>query len=188
MRATSGLRPGGHARASMELRNPDGTEVGPEVSIFVTFGCSQPVSEFSISLLYYPSAVRGEAARVLEIKAGERHIKNIDFMVRELAERTLQVRARWADGRPVDRGEIHIAYEHTGSWENLVTAPLCCSTDGTGNAEIHVFGDSRVRVFAEGFVGGGQGDCEATGRSGSGGFFCGVELAGGNACPTWTFT
>ena len=80
-------------------------------------------------------------------------IKNIDFMVRQLVERTLQVRARWADGRPLDRGEIHIAYEHTGSWEALVSAPRYWNTDGNGNAEIHVFGDSRVRIFAVGFVG-----------------------------------
>jgi hypothetical protein len=165
---------GGPAWVSMELRNPDGTEVGPEVPrvyrnseggsflfthlpiggrYLLLLNTGGPSLSSPYPLLYYPSAVRSEDARVLEIKAGDAHIKNIDFMVRQLVERTLQVRARWADGRPLDRGEIHIAYEHTGSWKDLITAPRCCSTDGIGAAEIHVFGDSRVRIFAVGFVG-----------------------------------
>jgi hypothetical protein len=51
----------------------------------------------------------------------------------------------------MEGAEIHIAYEHTGSWEELVTAPRYWNTDGNGAAEIQVFGDSRVRVFAEHF-------------------------------------
>jgi hypothetical protein len=100
-------------------------------------------------LLYYPSAARSEDARVLEIKAGDPHIRNIVFTVGRLAERTLPVRVKRADGRPIEGAEIHIAYEYTRCWEELVTTPRYWSTDGTGSVAIHVFGDSRVRVFAE---------------------------------------
>jgi hypothetical protein len=163
---------GGPALVLMELRNPDGTELDPDASHSVAQGRDGlfrvenlpiggryllllnpvgPSQDSPYPFLYYPSAASSHEARVFEIKAGDPHIGNINFTVGRLVERTLPVRVKWADGRPMEGAEIHIAYEHTGSWEALVSAPRYWNTDGNGNAEIHVFGDSRVRVFAEHF-------------------------------------
>ena len=53
------------------------------------------------------------------------------------------------NGEPVAGAHVEIAYEHTYLFENLAHVSGQWVTDPAGNAIVHVFGDSRIRIWAE---------------------------------------
>jgi hypothetical protein len=72
--------------------------------------------------------------------------------VRRLAERTVQVRVTWPNGNAAAATHVGVAYEHTKDYESLAGTNTVKDTDQNGLAVIRLYGDSRVRVFAEQFV------------------------------------
>jgi hypothetical protein len=158
---------GGPAGAWVELQNPDGTDVGPSIDSFqrndkngsyrigkiypgryiLTINPFGPSEDSPYAPLSYPSAIRAEDARVLDIAVGQ-HTKNLDFIVSRLPERKLQVRVTWPDGRPVAGASVYVAYEHTKAYVLLNETGDSRVTDHNGLAYIPVFGSSRIRVHA----------------------------------------
>jgi hypothetical protein len=102
-----------------------------------------PSKDSPFGTLYYP-----ETARALEVAQGQ-HIKHLNFSLSRLAERNLKILVTWPDGQPSEGAWVHIAYEHRRAYTFLKDAPAFAATDYTGSAEIKVFGDSRIQVFAE---------------------------------------
>ena len=100
---------------------------------------------------YYPSAVRPEDAHIFEIAEGQ-HIKNIDCVLSHLAEKKVQVRVTWPNGQPVKGARIYVAYERTRQFESLREASSSWRTNHSGIAEMKVFVNSRIRVYAEQLV------------------------------------
>lgn len=100
------------------------------------------------NIQYYPSDSRAEDAQVLELTAGQQ-IKKIEFTVPRLAERTIQVRATWPNGDIAAGARICAQYELTQSYGSTGNANSIKDTDQNGLAVIHVYGNSRVRLFAE---------------------------------------
>ena len=85
---------------------------------------------------------------VFEIAAGQ-HLENVKVVVSRLPELTRHIRVVWRDGKPVQTAVIHVAYENTQEYEELGSAIEVERTDDQGNADIKVFGNSKVRIFAE---------------------------------------
>lgn len=111
-----------------------------------------PHQDSPYATVYYPSALRPEDARILEIKPEDPHIRNLQFVVTRLPERTLHVRTAWPNGQPVGGAWVHVAYEHTREWEDPTSSVQGGITDQKGVSELHLFGDLRVRVFAVEYV------------------------------------
>ena len=107
-----------------------------------------PNDEWPYDIQYYPSALRPEDAKVLQLDQGQ-EIKGVDFTVRRLAEREVQVRITWPNGSPVTNAPVYVAYEHTKEYESLRDASDWKNTDQNGLAVIHLHGNSRVRLFGE---------------------------------------
>jgi hypothetical protein len=110
-----------------------------------------PYTQWPYDIQYYPSALRAEDAQVLQVAEGQ-EIKGVNFTVRRLTERTVQVRVTWPNGSPVAGASLCVAYEHTQEYESLRGAPGYTKTDQNGVGIIHLYGNSRVRLFAEQFV------------------------------------
>ncbi len=97
---------------------------------------------------FYPSKSHTEDAQVLELSEGQR-IMGIDFKVPHLTEKTVQVRVTLPNGSAVEGAQICIAYEHTEDYEPLEAKHCSKETAQDGLAVIHVYGNARVRVFAQ---------------------------------------
>ena len=98
--------------------------------------------------LYYPSASHREEAQVLEINEKEPHIQNLHFVVKPLPERALPIRIAWPDGRSADDSFFCITYEYGGEWELLHALSQCGGDESNGMAEVPVFGDAPIRLYA----------------------------------------
>ena len=70
------------------------------------------------------------------------------MVVTRLVERTLDVRASWPDGKPVDGADIYMALEHSKEWDDPTNSSRAGITENGGVATIRLWGDSRVRVIA----------------------------------------
>jgi hypothetical protein len=159
---------GGPADVSLELENADGMAPaypnpaarsardgsfrfphlptgGRYVLLINSFG---PWEDSPYSRMYYPAAQRREDARVFEI-GGSRQFRDLHVVVMRQARRALQVRVKWPNGKPADDTWIHFAYEHAEYYDRLEASPLSKTTDRAGVAELHLFGDARIRVQAE---------------------------------------
>lgn len=90
-------------------------------------------------------------AQVFDVSKGQQ-IKGVDFKVQALTQRTVQVRVRWPNGKPAEGAYVCVAYERTKEYESLESTNGTRATDQDGNASLHLYGASRVRVFAEQFV------------------------------------
>lgn len=110
-----------------------------------------PYDEWPYDIRYYPGALRLADANVFDLSKGQR-VKGIDFKVQALRQRTVQVRVRWADGKSAPGAHICVAYERTKEYESLEGTNGIGNADQAGDATIHLYGNSRVRVFAEQFV------------------------------------
>jgi hypothetical protein len=162
----------GHpAHPQLQLLNPDGTDLGPGIN--ETGGTNDdgsyrfeqvPAGRYVLMVdpdgpgegwpyesQYYPSAVQISGAHVFEIAKGQ-HIKNIDLVVTKVAERKVHVRVTWPDGRAEKQAAIYVAYEHTQKYEHPRGIYFVAMTDHNGESTIGVFGASRIRVYAEGWV------------------------------------
>lgn len=106
-----------------------------------------PNDQSPYDLQYYRSTSDARNAEVLQLGPGQR-IQGIDFIVPRLAERTVQVQVTWPDGRRAPKAHICVAYEHTENFASLTTASWIKDTDQNGFGVIHLYGRSRVRVFA----------------------------------------
>jgi hypothetical protein len=164
---------GNPVRTYVELWNAEGTQLSPDASGSAWTGDdgsytlgnlpvggrytlrvnpAGPTDDAPFPALYYPSDEHRAEARALEITSDRKRLKNVDFTLRRLAEHTLQVRATWPNGQPIEGAVIHAALEHTSEWEEPATASRFWETDAKGVAQVHLFGNSRVRVLAEKFV------------------------------------
>jgi hypothetical protein len=157
----------GPARGWLQLQNPDGTDVGPAISAptqdenngsfrlaeippgryILMISPSGPTHGFPYAPVYYPTAVRPGDAQVFEIAEGQ-HIRNVDFVLKRLPERKVRVRVTWPNGQPVDGASVHVAYEHTQFYSSPRDAPSATDTDHTGETDVSVFGDLRIRMSA----------------------------------------
>jgi hypothetical protein len=106
-----------------------------------------PYDEGPYNVQYYRSALHAEEAQRLELSAGQQ-IRGIDFTVPHLAERMVQVRVTWQNGSGAAGASICVAYEHTKNFGSLSTASRIKDADQNGLGVIHVYGNSRVRLFA----------------------------------------
>jgi hypothetical protein len=106
-----------------------------------------PYDEGPYNVQYYRSALHAEEAQRLELSAGQQ-IRGIDFTVPHLAERMVQVRVTWPNGSGTAGASICVAYEHTKNFGSLSTASRIKDADQNGLGVIHVYGNSRVRLFA----------------------------------------
>jgi len=98
---------------------------------------------------FFPTA--SSAERALELAQGQQ-VKEIDFRVRRLTERTVRVRVLWPNGNVVAGARVCVAYEHTKDYEPLKATNCIGDTDEKGTAVVSVYGSTRVRLFAEQFV------------------------------------
>jgi hypothetical protein len=64
----------------------------------------------------------------------------------------VHVRVTWPDGRAEDEAAIYVAYEHTQKYDHPKGIYFVAMTDHHGEATVGVFGTSRIRVYAEGWV------------------------------------
>ncbi len=87
---------------------------------------------------------------ILQIEQGE-HIKNLNYVFHRLTSRNLAVKVIWPDGSPAKDATIYVAYEHTLGFAKPRGASVSQKTDQDGLANLRVFGDSRIRLLAEGF-------------------------------------
>jgi hypothetical protein len=159
--------------AFLELQNADGTPVSAEIQhevqtsndgafrferlptggrYILRMNPYGPKEYSPYASLYYPSASRREEAAVLEINEKEQHLQNLNFKVKPLVERTLPIRVAWPKGGPIDDAFFCITYEQGGEWEREHALRQCGGTEANGMAELPVFGDGPVRVFAYAFV------------------------------------
>jgi hypothetical protein len=106
-----------------------------------------PYDEWPYDVQYYRSALHAQDAQVLELGAGQQ-IKGIDFSVPRLTERTVRVRVTWPNGNAAPGAHVCVVYENTKPYGALESANGIKDTDRNGGAVIHVYGSSRVRVFA----------------------------------------
>lgn len=136
------------------LTNPDGsydiTKIPPGGYVVVVnpYG---PSEESPYDVQYYPAGWQSRNARVLEVGPGQ-EIAKIDFAVSQIAGRTIRVHVAWADGKPAEDAWVYVAYPHTEAFDSLTNATDFRRTDHSGNTELLVFGESRIRVFAEATV------------------------------------
>jgi hypothetical protein len=132
-----------------------------------------PSDESPYAPQYYPFPGSREGAHVFEIAEGQ-HIRNVDFVLRRLDKRKLQVHVVWPDGRPADEADVHFAYEHTDQydWGGGYEA----EADHNGIADVTVFSGPRIRVWAEQRIGDGLGCPPAR-------YSAGVELDTGKLPP-----
>jgi len=100
---------------------------------------------------FYPSKSRVEDGHIFELSEGQR-ISGIDFNVPHLAERAVRVRVTWPNEQAAGDAYVCVAYEHTENYEPLQAKQCFMRTDPNGIAVIHVYGKSRVRVFANNLV------------------------------------
>jgi hypothetical protein len=107
-----------------------------------------PYDEWPYDIKYYPSALHARDAQILELGAGQ-EIKGIDFTVPRLKERAVQVRVTWPNGSAAAGAHICALYENTERYGALENASGIKDTDQNGLAVIRMYGNSRVRVFAE---------------------------------------
>ena len=110
-----------------------------------------PYDEWPYDIQYYPAALTGTDAQVFDLSKGQQ-VKRVNFKVQALMQRTVQVRVRWPDGKAAAGAHICVAYERTKEYESLESTNGIKDTDQAGGATIHLYGSSRVRVFAEQFV------------------------------------
>jgi hypothetical protein len=104
---------------------------------------------------FYPSGFRSEDARVFQLAEGQ-EIKGVDFKLARLAERTAHARVTWLDGSPAKDALVCVAYEHTQDYETPGCSTQFKRTSETGEAVVHLYGHSKVRLLAEGSVEGGK--------------------------------
>jgi len=110
-----------------------------------------PYDDWPYDVQYYPAALTIANAQVFDLSKGQR-VRGVDFKVQALSQRTVQVRVRWIDGKPAVGAHICVAYERTKEYQSLESTNGIRDTDQDGKATIHLYGDSRVRLFAEQFV------------------------------------
>jgi hypothetical protein len=110
-----------------------------------------PNDQSRYDVQYYRSTSDARNAQILELGPGQR-IQGIDFVLPRLTERTVHVQVTWPDGRRAAEAPICVAYEHTENFARLSTASWIKDTDQSGFGVIHVYGRSRVRVFAAQYV------------------------------------
>jgi hypothetical protein len=84
---------------------------------------------------------------VFEVAEGQQ-IKGVDFRAPRLPEQSVDVQVQWPDGRGVGGAWVCLAYEHTGPYENPACENFVKIADQNGAAPIHLYGNSRVRLFA----------------------------------------
>jgi len=161
------------AVVDIELRTQDGLEISPDSGGVVQKDGSfwianlPPEGRYSLVInpygpnertpyatMYYPSALRREDRTILEVTPEKRHLRDVNFTVHALVDRALPVRVRWPDGRTAEQASVRLAYEHSSEWDDVVRSAEVGFGDGKEPITIHVFGDSRVRVIAEAYVGG----------------------------------
>lgn len=96
---------------------------------------------------HYPSATHTDSPEVFEIGEGQ-HITGLEFTLRKLHPIPLHVRVTRPNGQPAEGVTIFVAYEHTFEY-GASFAPSLASTDRNGLANIVVFGDAHIRLWAE---------------------------------------
>jgi hypothetical protein len=109
-----------------------------------------PEDERPYNIQYYPSAVRPQDAEVFQVGEGQ-EIKGVDFTVARLARRTVQARVTWPNGSPSTGASVCVTYVHTKGYESQDCTNFA-NTDKNGIARIHLYGNSRVRLFAQQLV------------------------------------
>jgi hypothetical protein len=136
---------------SFLLTEPDGSyqinKIPPGRYILVV-NPNGPYDDEPYDIQYYLSALRPENAHVLQIAEGQQ-IKGIDFSVGRLIERTVRVRVTLQNGAVVGAASICFAYENTKEYASLVGTNCFKQTDQNGEAVVHLYGSSRMRLFAE---------------------------------------
>jgi hypothetical protein len=118
----------------------------PAGRYFVMVNPYGPDDKHPYDMQYYPAVLRAQDAKVLELAEGQ-EIKGIDFTVQPLAERTVQVRVTWPSGSPVPGATVYFAYEHTSEYDSLTGTANYATANQRGEADLHLFGNSRVRLF-----------------------------------------
>ena len=68
--------------------------------------------------------------------------------VPRLTERTVRVRVTWPNGNAAPGAHVCVLYDNTKTYGALENANGIKETDRNGVAVTHVYGNSRVRVFA----------------------------------------
>ncbi len=156
--------------ASVELRNPDGTEADRSIEVhsptadgtfrfanlpaggryLVLMNRFGPSIQSPYRSIYYPSARSPEDAQVFEVKGAEGN-RHVDFHVVRLQERMLKVRATRPDGRPLVDGSIVVVNVQPEAYDDLAGLADEFPVNSDGVAEVRFFGDNRVRLRATTF-------------------------------------
>jgi len=108
-----------------------------------------PSDESPYAPQYYPSSPSLGGAHIFEVAEGQQ-IRNVDLVLRRLYKRNLNIRVTWPDGRPVDKSEVNIAYEHTDLYDT--GGRWASSTDHNGIATATAFSASHIRVWAKSWL------------------------------------
>jgi hypothetical protein len=163
--------PGGPARVWVQLENsnPGNARINPVFSrqneadgrfhigglspgrYKLTVNPYGPSEESPFATATYPAGTNPEGVHTFEIGEGE-HIKDVKLVLNPLRGRKLEVRVSGPDGKPAEGAWAYVAYQNTLAYESLQNAAYFRKTDHNGVAELHIFGDAHVRVFAEKIV------------------------------------
>jgi hypothetical protein len=160
------------ARAWVELIEADGKRLPGNVNFFqetkddgsyqirkipagrylVMVNPDGPDDKHPYDMRYYPAVLRAQDAKVLELAEGQ-EIKGVDFTVQPLTEGTVHVRVTWPNGSPVPGATVYVAYEHTADYDSLIGTANYAVANQSGKVDVHLFGNSRVRLFGRREVG-----------------------------------
>ena len=107
-----------------------------------------PTSESPYAPKFYPSGSQRAQAVEFDLAEGQ-HIKGMNMTLTPLPTRNLNVNVTRSDGQPLPGALIKIAYEHSPLFDTPNYVSRRWVADAGGNAQFHVFGDSRIRVWAQ---------------------------------------
>ena len=96
---------------------------------------------------FFPAVANPQDEGLFAIGEGQ-HIRNLSYSVKRLAPQNLQVRVTWPNGQPVDAASVYVAYEDAHGYEPIAYSRHTSTANRDGRANIHVFGNSRIRVWA----------------------------------------
>ena len=138
----------------------------PPGRYLVRINSAGPEAKSPYNFQYYPSGVRRENARVLELAARQR-MADIDFQAPLLPEGTTRVRVTWANGTPAAGAGVCVAYAYADDYESMLGKHCISPLDRNGVAVIHLYGKSQVRIFAILSIDRDKGQLPETLRSGT---------------------
>ena len=150
--SADGTRLPGYVKFFLQT-NPDGSyAIGkiPPGRYMVLVNPDGPYHEWPYDIQYYPAALTVADAQVFDLSKGQQ-VKRVISRFKPSCSGPCSLSAL-AQRQTESGAHICVAYERTKEFGSLEGTNGIKDTDQAGGATIHLYGSSRVRVFAEQFV------------------------------------